>query len=825
MRLLTSRIHPLQSERGQVVILFALLIPVLIGTGSIVIGIGNWYTHGKHLQTKADASALAGGGVWGFPCAADSDPAIELQARTYVGAHTQADGTVFNSTLNPQVGGVGASSIHAILNGSAWYDDDSNPSAADKNDPAGSLCEAMVLDVKVTESNSFPLFSLIPFFPDIKRKARVEIREVESLRGLLPFAVRVPKPVSAAAMFYNEATGGILAVNYFCEKPGIMGMPAGLGGWTTLDPTNPSGLCSSWANLNVSETTGVAIATSFRPACSATVTTNCFEDGGFATVDDLCRQGGGTLVQCFFATGSGSSQTVQSGLQFIRGYSALPTQAEVGNGPPELGSAWLAPGGCVGGYGSGYFAAVTGTCTAVLNADFELGTCMRGPGQCIDDPAVTPPVETRTPANTEVKYTLVYGTGNNNDICNFGATCDLSPSWSTSIAFGPANARYAVALRIRLKNTFVPGRPACSNNTFGGQCEWYYTSSGRQLTQPTNATIFDHPVQRPFMGDEDRSGPIKFLRLAADANCDGGGLPDYVDYQAGSMQIGSAHCFYMEMGLKGGLAQDQDEPPIAFNLTGASQSALVDCDENLTNLRDEIENSCLSPAYASNRFDTTPFCPSSSQFFNTPKAAPFDDWPPFRCVLTQTTASATPGQMIQGFNLRFFGTQTNPTCPTEDTSWTPPDPAPWTKGRNYWHDANNQIDEYTFAQDNPAPPRSNRLRDDDPRQVNLFMTAYDSFGGSGNQTFPIVAFGVFYITGYGQISGSGLTIQDPCTDGTSDPSPGAGSKPPPDLPSGNGVYVWGHFINNVVQTPGATASDRMCAPSQSFMPCVAVLVE
>ena len=54
------------------VVLFALLVPVFLALGGFVIGIGNWYVHGKHLQTKADAGAFAGGGVWGFRVARTS---------------------------------------------------------------------------------------------------------------------------------------------------------------------------------------------------------------------------------------------------------------------------------------------------------------------------------------------------------------------------------------------------------------------------------------------------------------------------------------------------------------------------------------------------------------------------------------------------------------------------------------------------------------------------------------------------------------------------------------------------------------------------------
>ena len=46
-------------ESGQVVVLFAILLPVLFGLGAIVLDIGNWYVHKRHLQTQVDAAALA----------------------------------------------------------------------------------------------------------------------------------------------------------------------------------------------------------------------------------------------------------------------------------------------------------------------------------------------------------------------------------------------------------------------------------------------------------------------------------------------------------------------------------------------------------------------------------------------------------------------------------------------------------------------------------------------------------------------------------------------------------------------------------------------
>ena len=62
----------------------------------------------------------------------------------------------------------------------------------------------------------------------------------------------------------------------------------------------------------------------------------------------------------------------------------------------------------------------------------------------------------------------------------------------------------------------------------------------------------------------------------------------------------------------------------------------------------------MRPFYASNRFDTNPLCPDQSNLFNLPNpGAPWDDWPPLRCMKTRPTASGN--QLKDGFMDRFFG--------------------------------------------------------------------------------------------------------------------------------------------------------------------------
>jgi hypothetical protein len=827
-------------ERGQVVVLFAVALPMLLAMGSVVLAVGNWYVHAKNLQTKVDAAAFAGGGAWGFPCGPDIDANIEREAREYVGDHTAADGTAVTGGYNPQVGRVGGDQIFVALNQSQWWS--GSFAASDFSSPSGAVCDSKTLDVKATEHDTPLIWRLIPLFPDIKRKARVEIQEVAGLTGLLPIAVRLPQPLSAAAVFYDEANRSILGVRYFryvCNPfvpTCLNGVPAGLGQWTTEPATSdPS---PAWAMFNVAATTGVVIATSFRPACGAgspPATAPCLEDSGWTgrPVNDFCRQAGST-VQCYDATGSGSTQSVASGVQFIRGFGSTAATT----GAPEFRSAYLEPpsSSCYA-----YFTSSLTSCTARLSAVVDVGTLIGN---------YPPPVGNTAPlraGDIQVRYRLVRANGT--PFCDYGVNCDLRASGSgPTLTFStqgtassndlplPVDSRgNAVAIQVRLQNAVNSSIPACRDNGFDANCQWFYTGSGAPSTNvPTDAQILAAPVQRSFMGSLDRTGPLRWLRLTVDQDCNLLTFADRVvghdlltGADAASQPAGAQRCYVVDMGLSGGLAQDQDEPPIAFNLgDNSSQRAYIDCDPVIANLKSEIVSGCQQPPYAANSFDTSPICPGVSAWFDTPKASPFGNWPPFRCVLTQTGNSS---QVIQGFNERIFDTPNNPRCPGDANEYV--------KGRNYWHRMNNMYDDETFAWDGTGPPgpggaaKGNTLSDADPRLVTLFFTTYDSFTSTGNEIFPIVGFGNFYVTGYGETQNGGWKggkPEDPCTAGNDgDLMNGTGNEPPPDLDmSRNTRWVWGHFVNDVKPSPFTTGgSGALCNPGASFQPCVAVLVE
>jgi hypothetical protein len=869
----TTGAHNGRGERGQVIVIFAILVPVVLALSGVVIGLGNWFVHAKHLQTKADAGAIAGGGAFEFPCFAGVD-AIDQRiaelARRYSGPVSAPPVASTGPGLNPQVGGVPTSNVHAVLNGPEWYDNDgsggsSNPGEnLDFCDGSVGPNDVMRLEVKLTEDNSFPLASLIPLFPDIKRKATVELFQTDGMLGLLPIAVRAPKPQSALAIFYDEASGTILDREYLIEKtapggPGLPGLPAGLQGWSTeVAFADPRG----WASVTpLSSETGVVVAISYRGACgtwggSAPASAppgvfiepsgKCLEDGlgngapsytNINQIPGICNQGGNAQVaNCYYTNDPNAAvpndETVLSGLQFIRSY----TPPNVGgNGAPQLGSAYLAPS-CASGYGTGYFATFPNVCNTGITADFDIGTCRRQPqGQNFTGPCLpSGGVETRTAANAEVKYTLVTGTGNNNDICDFGNTCDLLDSGSTSsysangqVTVPSGSTRYVVALRVRLKQTIVPGAN-CDNQNFSGQCEWYFVGSTRHPNQPTNATIFGDPVNRAFRGNSVTAGSIRWLRMKADRNPCGGTPGDETAFSGleGSVPNGGASCFVVEVGLKGGLAADADDPAYLFNDgVGTSQLGYVDCTPSgqpghQQNIVYELIRGCPS-IFAPHSFDYDPLCPSHNDLFTTPNPGPGSspwnvDWPPIRCVKTRATGQGQ--DLTKGLNSRFY-------FPTDlNGASQPPNSCPpqvgtgYVQGRNYWkHDPTAGSPPFGYRESDGS--WNTHFADNDARLVTIFLTTPESFTGSGQGTFPITGAISVYITGYGRIQGNGnLDVIDPCA-----------GPPPSDADfsggSSGGRVVWGHFINRTVFSAGATPSGVHCNPGVSSQPCVPVLVE
>jgi hypothetical protein len=98
----------------------------------------------------------------------------------------------------------------------------------------------------------------------------------------------------------------------------------------------------------------------------------------------------------------------------------------------------------------------------------------------------------------------------------------------------------------------------------------------------------------------------------------------------------------------------------------------------------------------------------------------------------------------------------------------------------------------------------------DPRIVQVFLTPFGSFEGSGNDAVPVTGFATFYVTGW---KGQGAGFANPCEAFGDDPVPG-----------GEGGYLVGHFIKYVQTLNNGSSGSEPC-DFGGFGSCVAVLTE
>src|SRR4051812_24292951 len=80
---LTGRIKAVREEHGAVAVLVAIVMPILLILTSFAIDGANFWVHRRHLQTQADAAALAGGAA--MQVTGCNDATILAAADVYAG--------------------------------------------------------------------------------------------------------------------------------------------------------------------------------------------------------------------------------------------------------------------------------------------------------------------------------------------------------------------------------------------------------------------------------------------------------------------------------------------------------------------------------------------------------------------------------------------------------------------------------------------------------------------------------------------------------------------------------------------------------------------
>jgi Flp pilus assembly protein TadG len=262
-------------------------------------------------------------------------------------------------------------------------------------------------------------------------------------------------------------------------------------------------------------------------------------------------------------------------------------------------------------------------------------------------------------------------------------------------------------------------------------------------------------VQRAFSATDARSGPIKLAQI-----WENGSFWANSFETCSSVQTQCTHNLVVKIGIAGSLANASgaSDPPVELRVVGGSQNQTIDCDPNQTQLKDELANGC-APAYTKN---TGAACPAGA-------TALWATNQPWACAAIQTGTAVN--QVSAGLNKRVLGDE-------KATSCTSP---------NHWSSFPN-------------------LPAGDPRIIQVFLTPYGTFSGSGSGTVPVTGFATFYLTGW-KSSGGGFV--NPCEGNGDDPVADAG-------------YIVGHFIKYVETFNNGGGGTQSC-DFNALGTCVAVL--
>ncbi len=734
------------SERGQAMVLFAIILPVILAFGSVVLTVGNWWVHKRHLQTQVDAAAFAGGTeFWG--CSSLFDPAtanitIKARALEYAGDSlrppSSMDPTFTAPVRNPQV--QTPDDVRAVLNSTTWWaqgDPTDGTGLDDTIDPdgdpltPGDPCSTRTLDVKATDDEAPTLWGWLPFVASPKTKARVEIRQVVEMSGMLPFAVPEIDPAAVVALFVNEdnpdpdpAILGYLDLCKPSDCPGLVPPDNNFSYWMTTSPSAPIDIPS--------ENTSVIILISKNekpPALNLS-----------GTIGQICGQSPG-LVRCH----AGSSKT--SGVNFIHGWADNPGQPN----NPRIRDVSVLNLSC-SDPSAPYF---------LNSADCEVGILANIDFGFTGDPVPNRPIGIGAQAWLHASANC----GGSGDPLTGSWTSGTESTWTGgSKTINAASGRNPLSIEWQTRPNPGPGFSDCFNL-----------------------------VAAPYAADL-ASGPLEYVDISGT-----GPSPPYppvIDSNSRNSG-GPGHNITVTVGLNKPLAiEPPTNPPLLLRFASKSGSLnqALDCDAGIV-FKDEIADGCQT-RYRLNYFDWS-VPPDGTYEWDDILCAgyplPSDLPPPTFLPPPGTNApncvAAKTGDVVsmrQGLFERF---QTNPNAPAgANGCW-----------RNNWP---------AIAADIPGWIKSGGPAND-PRYITLIITDMTAFTGSGAENVPVKYFGGFYAQGW-DIGPAGGGDQTGCPDFDGPgPWVGNDPHPLGLNANRDNGDVWGHFVNFVVPLE-ADPSDTLC---------------
>ena len=776
-----------RDERGSVMVLAAVLIPVFVLLAALVIDVGTWFTHKRQLQNRADAAAFAAGAEYARNwqgCAQNTDATLKQSmaqkianaAYQYAGDPESADytnitpsGVLPASLYNDQIAAqtaLGAplannrldvvvnSANNDYTNNQDYTDDyDSNPVTKlgdpcylHPSDPEGLSAAGQWTDVKVTERSVGRMLG--PFSPDIHARARIEIRPALSGHRFIPIAVPDNVVTNVQVRYYDQCTGNELLRQDLAQLPGgtFNGYQSRGGGtlWAVPDGTGSTPLVgdpSKPVTLPLLPYDPVDCgSSSYRPISEQVrVTSNPSVD-----INQPCS----TLQSTSFAD-------CFTRLSQIRVWETGSAESDVR--VREV----TASGGC-SGPGDAYF-----------------GTLPLGATNCPYD----------------VQVVVDWGTRDDGDLHvakNFKVSANSVPlslvSWDTTpggtAVYASSGGALTAAAGANDITVSLNWEDTDNTHSYGGPC----SNKARNPCKYSGT----RPVHRVFVGknststsDPAATGTVESVHTSLQPLTAAGDVGPSFDNWRGGTPIpgcGPNSCqVYPTVGIRSALTGGT----LVTLRTGDPQgSQLVQCDPAVPNGKELInfKNGC-EPWFWGNSFTngdwwntTTQTCPDSGLWYRLPAAQvkPYINSAgnPWECVLNSPGTSA--GQTGDWFAVATDNCTTINSAQNQCQTFKKKTDAT-VRCANYDGIGGDKTGAWTNTGDSA-----------DPRVVSLFIVPYQALkntGGSGSgDEIPILRFANFYVMNwYGQNSSS----NDPCPD----PDFNGKSVSPPDKATVIGVFV------------------------------------
>jgi hypothetical protein len=207
---LHRRLRLIKDERGSILVVSALIAAVFVLLGTVIIEVGHTMAHRRHLQVQVDAAALAAGQE--FPlCTTNAGGAFAAMSAVA----NKFGGFGGPSSYNQQVGtGSGYAGSISSAYQSRTYPAGSHPQDPDNifsADTTAMTCgdpsvpnSTKFFDVKATETGIHTVFNF-GISTTVNAHARVELKAVNELNGLLPLGVPDARPRYVFAKFVAES--------------------------------------------------------------------------------------------------------------------------------------------------------------------------------------------------------------------------------------------------------------------------------------------------------------------------------------------------------------------------------------------------------------------------------------------------------------------------------------------------------------------------------------------------------------------------------------------------------------------------------------------